>query len=331
MKNGNNHPKVVIIGGGTGTFVVLSGLKDLPLELNAVITMMDSGGSTGKLRDQYGVLPPGDIRQALVALSHSEKIWRELFLYRFVEGDFAGHNFGNLFLSVLERITGNFEKAIEMAQTVLHTQGQIIPITLDNTHIHARLKDGQIIHTEALIDRQEERPAIEQLFLDHPSRPNPKAIAAITESDYIVVGPGDLYTSILPNFLFPQIKEAFLQSSAKKILIMNLMNKLGQTDNFRASDYLAVYKKHLGQFPFTHLLINNAPIPTAAKRHYEAVGEDEVIDNLEPNPHYKLIRTNLLNEELVQKQGGDKLSRSLLRHDENKVAHTLDREIFHIH
>ncbi len=318
---GNKTIKTVVIGGGTGTFVVLSGLKKYPLALTAIVTMMDSGGSTGRLRDQYGVLPPGDVRQALVALSGSDKIWRELFLYRFENGDFEGHNFGNIFLSALEKTTGNFEEAIELAEKILQTKGKVVPVTLKKTNIVARLEDNTLLKTEALIDKQEKRSRITDLYLEKNVPVNRQATKAIQQADIIVIGPGDLYTSILPNFMFNSIVQAYKKSRAKKVFILNLMNKLGQTDDFRASQYINIYKSFLGDRPFDHILVNTTKIPERVMEKYQQSGENEVVDDLDGQANgFSVHRGDFLGQSLFAKPAGDKLQRSLIRHDDAKLA-----------
>lgn len=320
----------VVIGGGTGTFVVLSGLRNYPLNLFSIITMMDSGGSTGRLRDQYGVLPPGDIRQALVALSSSDHIWRKLFLYRYASGDLKGHNFGNLFLSALEQTTGSFEKALKLAERILQTKGAVIPVTLEKTHISARLNDGSIIKTEAIIDEKKQRPYIEKLYLDREVEPNPKALEAIKNADYIIIAPGDLYTSILPNFLFSKLVAAYQKSTAHKILILNLMNKKGQTQNFTAQDYLREYEKYVGPRPVDTILVNNTPAPPELTLYYQRFGEEQITDDLTATKQYAVYRGDFLNETIVKKENGDKLSRSLIRHDGEKLARFLWEHIINV-
>ncbi len=311
---------IVVVGGGTGTYVILSGLKDYPVHLSAIITMMDSGGSTGRLRDQYGVLPPGDIRQALVALSQSDIIWRELFLYRFSNGDLGGHNFGNLLLTALEKITGDFSKGLKLAEKILQTKGQVIPVTLEKTNIVAKLKDGSLIKSEALIDKEEKRPKIVSLFLDKPAAVNPQAVRAIKKADFIIIGPGDLYTSILSNFVFKEIVQAYKTSSAKKIFVLNLMNKTGQTDGFKASDFIKTYSQYLGEKPFDYIIINNKPIPSKLKKYYSKFGEYEVVNNLQTSHNCKVLTADLLSEAIYKKNKADRLNRSLIRHDAGKIA-----------
>ena len=312
--------RIVVLGGGTGSFVTLYGLKHYPVDLTAIVTMTDSGGSTGKLRDQYGVLPPGDVRQALIALSDSDQIWRELFLYRFENGDFQGHNFGNIFLTVLEKLTQSFEKSIELAQTVLKTRGNVIPVTLEKTHINAKLVDGSIVKTEALIDEKVKRAPIAKLFFNHRAKVNPKAIYHLKRADLIIVAPGDLYTSILPLFTFKEIVRYFKNSKAKKAMILNLMNKLGQTDDFTAVDFLKRYEKSLGADPFDYVIANNATVSPDIAKHYTTFGENEVINDLVSTDKLQVLEGNLISSTAYQKNRGDKLSRSVLRHDSTKLA-----------
>ncbi|MCR4329963.1 MAG: YvcK family protein [Candidatus Roizmanbacteria bacterium] len=321
MKNKN----IVVIGGGTGTYTVLSGLKTYPITIGAIITMMDSGGSSGKLRDQYGVLPGGDVRQALVALSESDLLWRKLFLYRFTNGDFKGHNFGNLFLAVTETIGGNFQKALDMAQQLLHTKGKVIPVTFDKTNIQAVLEDGKILTGESIIDeRVPNRSPINTLTLEKPAKVNPHAVDAIKNADCIVIGPGDVYTSLLPNFMFNELVHEYKKSSAKKVLIANLMNKAGQTDEFGLSRYVSIFSKYLGDNPFTHIVINTGKISEEARNYYMEYGEHEVIDDLTIDEHtVKKVKANLLSDSVFVQIKGDSLERSIVRHDPDKLAKIL--------
>ncbi|KKT10983.1 MAG: hypothetical protein UV89_C0018G0012 [candidate division WWE3 bacterium GW2011_GWB2_43_22] len=191
------QPLVVVVGGGTGTFVALSGLREYSLNLNAVVTMMDSGGSTGRLKDQLGVLPPGDVRQALVALSESRDIWRKLFTYRFDTGDLQGHNFGNIFISALEKITGSNQEAINLAAGILQTSGGVYPITFSKSTLCAKYSDGSVIEGEHAIESvQKEHAAITEVYLSPPALMNLEAKRIFERADYIVLGPGDIYTSI---------------------------------------------------------------------------------------------------------------------------------------
>jgi len=311
--------KITVIGGGTGTFVVLSGLKNYPLDLSVVVSMMDSGGSTGKLRDQLGVLPPGDLRQCLVALSDAPSLWRKLFLYRFEKGDLAGHNFGNLFLAALEKVGDNYDQAIELASYVLQTKGRVIPVTLDKLHIVAEYENGKKVTGEALIDANfSENTRIKNTYLEPKGNVNVKATSAIKESNYIIIGPGDLYTSIIPVLLVSGISQAIINSKAKIIYIMNLMTKSGQTTNYRASDHINDLKKYLGRNP-DYILINNSKIPSDILNWYKKYNEVEVINDLAKDS-FKIYSEDLIDNEKIKKNPSDILYRSILRHDSKKLA-----------
>lgn len=250
---------VVVIGGGTGTFMVISALKEYPLDLTAVVSMADDGGSTGILRDQYGVLPPGDVRRALVALSQESETLRELFNYRFENGGLAGHSFGNIFLSALEKIKGNFASAVLEASRVLNVRGRVLPVTLGNVRLHARLSDGKVIKGETNIDipKTKMRAKIEKVWLSPPAKINKDAKKAISEADLIVMGPGDLYTSLIPNLLVKGVPEAIKKSKAKKVYICNLMTKFGETHNFKAEDFTDEIEKYLGRGVLDYVIFNN--------------------------------------------------------------------------
>lgn len=316
--------KVVVIGGGTGTFVALSGLKKYPVHLAAIITMMDSGGSTGRLRDQLGVLPPGDLRQALVALSRSDKLWRDLFLYRFENGDLEGHNFGNIFISALEKVTGSLERAVEVAATILDSSGNIIPVTFNKSELCVELSDGRIIEGETHIDEpieQEVRAPIKRAFLNPQIEANPKAIQAITEADLVIIGPGDLYTSIIPNLLVNGIAQAIDQAKGKVVFVMNLMTKYGQTTDFTATDHLADLAKYINHSIDTVIINNKKPDEEALTR-YEASHEAEVEDDMKDET-LAVIRADVIDTVHIEKQQADIIKRSLIRHDPDKLAQVL--------
>src|SRR6185436_7247989 len=225
--------KVVTIGGGTGTFTVLSGLKKYPLELTAIISMADDGGSTGRLRDEFGVLPPGDLRQGLVALSEDGSTMRKLFNHRYEKGGLEGHSFGNLFISTLEQVTGNLDKALDVAGEILKIRGRVVPVTLTKVKLVTELKNGKMLEGEDVLGNYQlvSRFGIKRIYLKPKAQPNPKALQAIKEADVIVIGPGDLYTTMIPNLLV--IGKAIAKSKAKKIFVANLMNKHGHTDDFK--------------------------------------------------------------------------------------------------
>ena len=313
--------KVIVIGGGTGTFVALTGLKKYPLSLSAVITMMDSGGSTGRLRDQLGVLPPGDLRQALVALSSSEKIWRDLFVYRFENGDLSGHNFGNIFISALEKITGSIEKALELATKILQVKGEVIPVTFQKTELCVKLENGQVIEGETHIDEPGKiarRAPIARVYLYPQVSANPRALQKIKEATAIIIGPGDLYTSIIPNLLVKGVKKALAKSSSKKIFVMNLMTKYGQTTDFTAGDHFSELKKHLG-CDIDYVLINTKRPSDQTFKWYKSSKESIVFDDL-PKKNKKIIRAILMDDLIIPKNQSDRLRRSIIRHNPDLLA-----------
>ncbi len=314
--------KVTVIGGGTGTFVVLSGLKNYPLDLSVVVSMMDSGGSTGRLRDQLGILPPGDLRQCLVALSDAPILWRKLFLYRFEKGDLEGHNFGNIFLAALEKVSNSYDEAIETVSYVLKTKGKVIPVTHDKLHLVAEYENGNKVTGEGLIDENHtEKSRIKKAYLKPQGKANPKATKSIEDSDFIVIGPGDLYTSIIPVLLVNGIKEAMKKSKAKIIYIMNLMTKSGQTTSYKATDHLKDLKLYLERQP-DYVLINNGNISSDILASYQRYNEVKVENNLNKNG-YKIVEKGLIDDKKIEKNTADILYRSILRHDSEKVAKIL--------
>ena len=238
---------IVVIGGGTGTYTVLSGLKKYTPNLTAIVTMADDGGSSGELRDELGVLPPGDIRQCLVALSKSSKTMRQLLGYRFESGKLKGHSFGNIFLSALEKVTGSFSDALEEASQILNISGKIIPVTLQKTELCAKLKMGKIICGETNLQKTSFVNNLSELTLRPAVEINPEAVKAIKKASLIVIGPGNFYASLLPNLLVKGMKEAIRQSRAKKVFVCNLMTKKGHTDNFTVSDFVDVLETYLGK------------------------------------------------------------------------------------
>ena len=313
--------KVTVIGGGTGTFVVLSGLRDYPLKLSVIVSMMDSGGSTGKLRDQLGVLPPGDIRQCLVALSSAPKLWRELFLYRFEKGDLAGHNFGNILLAALEKNTGNYTEVIDWASKVLGTVGSVIPVTLKKSHLCVKFDTGEVLKTEGRIDNNRNgKRRIVKAFLEPRVSANEMALEAIRESDFIIFGPGDIYTSLIPNLVVQGVKPALQKSKAKIIYIANLMTKKGQTTNFKASDHLREVEKYLVR-RVDYVVLNNKKIPPRILKMYQEFEEKEVEDDLPRDAN--IIRRSLISEVQYISPKYDSIKRSILRHDSKKLAKVL--------
>ncbi len=309
---------IVVIGGGTGVFTVLSGLKKYPYELTAILTMADNGGSSGVLREEFGILPPGDIRRALVALSPSSSVLAKLFTYRFKDGEgLKGHSFGNLFLTALERITGDFSKAISEAAKILSIKGKILPVTLDKTRLFAKLENNYLVVGETNIDipKHDPRLSIKEIFLNPPAKANKEAIKAIKEADFIIIGPGDLYSSILPNFLVKGIKEAIVKSKAKKIYVLNIMTKNGETNNFKASDFVKILEKYLGKGVIDYILVNSSkPKARYLNKYLKEKAQVVIFDKKNfRGSKYKVIIAPLLRNS------------PLLRHDPEKLAKAIDK------
>jgi len=250
-------PRVVAIGGGTGLSGLLRGLKAFTEDLVAVVTVADDGGSSGRLRRELGILPPGDFRQCLVALANAEPLMKELLQYRFTAGEtLEGHSFGNLFIAALIAITGSFEGAIRESSRVLAVRGQVFPSTLGNIVLGAEFEDGSVVIGESAIPGARKR--VRRLFLwpEHPAA-YPEAVAAILTANLIVIGPGSLYTSVLPNLLVEGISRAVRQARAVKVLVCNVATEAGETDRFSVADHVAAIEAQVGCNLFTYVLAND--------------------------------------------------------------------------
>lgn len=316
-------PHIVVIGGGTGTFVTLLGLKKYPVKLTAIVTMMDSGGSSGRLRDELGVLPPGDIRQCLVALAKSSRLLREMFNYRFSEGELKGHTFGNIFLSTLAKTTGSMKKAIEEVGKILRISGRVVPVTFTKSDLCVELESGKIIEGETHIDvvkKKEKRAKIKRAFLKPNVEANPDAISAILEADVILIGPGDLYTSIIPNLLVSGISQAIKKSKAKKIFVLNLMTKYGQTTKYPASQHIEDLEKYVGKHVLDTVILNTKKPRAQALAWYSDYDEQPVVDDLDNAKEYAIIRGNVIKDSILKSEAQDVLKRSIIRHDPEKLA-----------
>lgn len=278
--------KLVRIGGGSSGYSLLHGLKELPIDITAVVTMFDSGGSSGVLRDEYGILPPGDVRRALAALAEGDRgeILRNLFNFRFKEeGSVSGHSFGNLFLTALSSIYGSDIEAIRKASDVLDIKGKVLPVSTDTSHLHAVLENGKEIEGETNIDipQHDGNLKIEKVYLNPPAHIFEETDAAIREADVIVLGPGDLYTSVIPNVLVDGMQDALKASKAKTVVICNLMTKWGETHGFKTSDMLRELLKYSGLERFDYAICNTTEMEPhlleayAAQKQYPMVCDDE--------------------------------------------------------
>lgn len=316
-------PRVVTIGGGTGSYASLMGLKKHPLKLTAIVNMIDNGGSSGKLRDELGVLPPGDIRQCLVALSESSKLLRDMFNFRFEEGGLKGHSFGNIFLSTLEKQTGSMKKAISEVGKILSIKGSVVPVTFTKSNLCVDLADGKTILGEThidVLDKRDKRAKIIKAYLSPQAKINEDARDAILNADYILIGPGDLYTSIIPNLLVKGTAAAIKKSKAKKIYVLNLMTKYGQTTNYKASDHHEILKEYLGKGVLDYILVNSKMPKKQVLSWYEEYHEQPVEDDLKDSLKHKIIRRDLIKDVIIKKSDSDELRRSIIRHDSEKLA-----------
>jgi uncharacterized cofD-like protein len=306
-------PRIVAIGGGTGLPVLLRGLKQYTENLTAIVTVADDGGSSGRLRGEFGMLPPGDIRNCLVALAETETLMDQLFHYRFGQGEgLAGHNLGNLLLTALTDIAGDFQTAIREASKVLKVRGLVLPSTLRQVILHAELRDGTVISGESMISKALE--PIKRVYLTpEECAPVPEALEAIAAADLILLGPGSLYTSVLPILLVDEIVAAIRRSTALKCYLCNIMTQPGETTGFKASDHLRAIYEHAGQGWIDYVLVNTRKIGVEKQEKYARQGAAPVIvdDHDLCRMGVRLIRADVLeNGELV-------------RHDHEKLSHAL--------
>lgn len=305
--------KIVIIGGGTGNFTLLSGLKLYkPLDLTAIVSMMDDGGSTGKLRTEFGILPPGDVRRCLIALSEESALMQRLFEYRF-SGSLDNHNFGNLIHLALVDLLGSEELAIGEISRILKISGQVYPVTLDNVRLNARLEDGTVVTGETNIDLPKHNPdlRIENLYLDPSAKANPRALGAIAEANFIIISAGDLFTSILPNFLVEGVADAVANAPAKRIYVCNLMTKYGETTGFTATDHVRTIHQYLGKRCIDIVIVNTrSPSPSQAAEYQveDAFPVEYDVPSLREEGVRWVVESDVMS------------SKSLIRHDTNKIA-----------
>jgi uncharacterized cofD-like protein len=274
-------PRIVAIGGGTGLSTLLRGLKEHTANLTAVVTVADDGGSSGRLRRELGVLPPGDVRNCIAALADAEPLMTSLFQYRFSEGSgLEGHSFGNLFIVAMSGVTGSFEEAVRTTSRVLAVRGQILPSTLANVTLSARTEDEETIHGESKIT--ERGGGILEVYLQPGGvQANPEVIRAILNADLVVVGPGSLFTSVLPNLLVDGIRQAVTVSSALKVYVCNVATQHGETDSFTVSDHFRALTRHTGRNLFDYVVANSnvrEPLPDAWNSEPVRVDDDLALD-----------------------------------------------------
>ncbi len=267
--------KIAVIGGGSGISVVLRGLKQFCNHISAIVTVADDGGSSGVLREDLGMLPPGDIRNCIVALSNTESVMAELMQHRFKTGQFADHSLGNIIIAGLVEMTGSFEAAMAHIHDIFAVTGRVLPASLDDIVLLAKLTDGTIVRGESNIPStvQQSAAAIAEVFIEPAAATAyPASVQAILDADIVLIGPGSYYTSIMPILLLPQINEALRQTKAKIVLTMNLMTQPGETTGMSICDHLRLIRRQIGETTIDHLLVNSKSISAAAERKYAAKG-----------------------------------------------------------
>lgn len=307
----SNQPKIVAIGGGTGMPVLLRGLKDLPIDLTALVTVADDGGSTGRLRLEMAIPAPGDIRNVIAALSDAEPMLLDLFQHRFANGNgLSGHSMGNLLLAAMTSISGDFYTGIKEICRVLNVKGNIYPISNESMSLHAKMTDGTIVSGESAIPLANKK--IEHVFLKpEPVKPFPNAVKAIEQADLTVISPGSLYTSIMPNLIIPQIDTAIREAKGKVVYVCNVMTQAGETTGFTASDHVKAIHDHIGEGCVDAIIVHNEPINKRVRDVYAEENADPVIYDTDQllNMNLQIIEGDIIDH-----------SRATLRHDTNKIA-----------
>ncbi|MCR4399125.1 MAG: YvcK family protein [Firmicutes bacterium] len=302
-------PRIVAIGGGTGLSVLLRGIKEYTANITAIVTVADDGGSSGRLRREIGMLPPGDVRNCLVALADTEPLMEALFQHRFTRGELKGHSFGNLFLAAMTEMTGDFEEAVRQSSKVLAVRGRVLPSTLENVTLCAEVEGGEIVRGETTIPRCGRK--IKRVFLDPPDPPPlPEAIRAIFEADAVVIGPGSLFTSVMPNLAVPRIADALRNTRARRIYVCNVMTQPGETDGCDASAHVRAVLDALGSGAVDVAVINCGAVPEEILARYAERGAVPVAGDVE------LPGMLVISRDLVSR--GD-----YARHDPARLAKTI--------
>lgn len=303
--------KVVVIGGGTGLPVLLRGLKYLPIDITAIVTVADDGGSSGRLRNELAMPAPGDIRNVLAALSDVEPLVEDLFQHRFASGnELTGHSLGNLILAAMTSITGDFVHAIQEMSKVLNVHGKVLPAANRSVVLHAEMEDGTVVSGESHIPLSGK--PIKRVFLSpNDIEPLSETIRAIRNADMVVIGPGSLYTSILPNLLVPKIGEEVCKAKAKKVYVCNVMTQAGETMNYSASDHIKALYNHMPCPFIDFIIVNDAEIPQEIQKKYEAEQAQPVLYDAQA---LKDLGVTVIHDHIVDYNDG------VIRHDTKKVS-----------
>lgn len=317
----NNEAKVVVIGGGTGLSTMLRGLKQYTSHITAIVTVGDDGGGSGKLREDLGMLPPGDIRNCILALADTEPLMEDLLQYRFTEGSLKGQCFGNLFLAAMVGISENFEDAVQKMSSVLAVKGKVLPVTLDDMKLIAELENGEIIEGESKIPSEVivRKTRIKKIAIKPiDAKPLEEAIKAINNADVIIMGPGSLYTSIIPNLLVKGIPEAICKSPAKKVYISNVMTQPGETDGFKVSNHLKVLMDYGVAGNIDYVIANNGIIPPDIKEKYARENAELVVLDYE---NISNLNVNVIEADLI------KITKRYVKHNAEKLAELIMKNI----
>ena len=317
----NNEAKVVVIGGGTGLSTMLRGLKQYTSHITAIVTVGDDGGGSGKLREDLGMLPPGDIRNCILALADTEPLMEDLLQYRFTEVSLKGQCFGNLFLAAMAGISENFEDAVQKMSSVLAVKGKVLPVTLDDMKLIAELENGEIIEGESKIPSEVivRNTRIKKIAIKPiDAKPLEEAIKAINNADVIIMGPGSLYTSIIPNLLVKGIPEAICKSPAKKVYISNVMTQPGETDGFKVSNHLKVLMDYGVAENIDYVIANNGIIPPDIKEKYAKENAELVVLDYE---NISNLNVNVIEADLI------KITKRYVKHNAEKLAELIMKNI----
>lgn len=319
--------KIVTIGGGTGSFTLLSGLKKYPVEISAIVSMADDGGSTGVLRDELGVLPPGDVRQCLVALSESSDKLRALMNYRFENGGLGGHNFGNIFLSALEKTSGSFVKGVEEAMKILNVKGEVVPVTDQDVNLELHLNDGSVLHGEDEINHSDtfQFTGVKRLTFSSSVKAYRKAVQRVAQAGVIVIGPGNLYCSLLPNLIIKDFAQAIRKSKARVVYVCNLVNRKGHTSDWTVDDYVDAIETYVGKGRIDYVIYNaKKPSRVLLEKYEREEGRTLVKFNIERKQErkYRLVKANIVSNVAPRFSKTDAIAatRSFIRHDSDRLA-----------
>ncbi|WP_026759782.1 gluconeogenesis factor YvcK family protein [Selenomonas ruminantium] len=313
-------PNVTVVGGGHGLSVLLRGIKAATSNVTAVVTVADDGGSSGRLREEFGIIPPGDLRNCLVALADTEPLMEKLFQYRFKgESELAGHSFGNLFIAAMNEVTGDMEQALRESSKVLAVKGQVLPASKDHVRLDAVMEDGTVVEGESQIPEVHKKIHRVRLFPEQV-QPVQSALDALTNADAIILGPGSLYTSIMPNLLVDGVAEAIRKSKAIKIYICNVMSQPGETDGYTASMHAKAIIDHGGKGIIDYMLVNDSPISPEMQDYYAAKGaypvevDEDAINALGVG----FVKADIINE------------KELIRHDPDKLSKAVMNMVYHL-